>query len=48
MGLRTGIDIDRLVHAREWLRQGLPGEALYGFIPDAGVGKNFHYAQKAL
>ncbi|MFC6337887.1 hydroxymethylglutaryl-CoA lyase [Pseudomonas sp. CCM 7891] len=45
MGLRTGIDIDRLVAAREWLQQGLPGEPLYGFIPDAGVGKNFHYAK---
>jgi hydroxymethylglutaryl-CoA lyase len=48
MGLRTGIDIDRLVAAREWLHQGLPGEPLYGFIPAAGVGKNFHYAKKAV
>ena len=24
MGLRTGIDIDRLVEAREWLKQGIP------------------------
>lgn len=45
MGLRTGIDIDRLVEAREWLKQGIPGEPLYGFIPDAGVGKNFKYAK---
>lgn len=44
MGLRTGVDIDKLVAARAWLKQGLPGEPLYGFIPDAGVGKNFHYA----
>lgn len=44
MGLRTGVDIDKLVAAREWLQKGLPGEPLYGFIPDAGVGKNFHYA----
>ncbi|MBK5344681.1 hydroxymethylglutaryl-CoA lyase [Pseudomonas sp. TH49] len=44
MGLHTGVDIDKLVAAREWLKQGLPGEPLYGFIPDAGVGKNFHYA----
>jgi len=44
MGLRTGVDIDKLVAAREWLKRGLPGEPLYGFIPDAGVGKNFHYA----
>nr|WP_306456416.1 hydroxymethylglutaryl-CoA lyase [Pseudomonas sp. LJDD11] len=47
MGLRTGVDIDRLVAARQWLEQGLPGEALYGFIPDAGVGKNFTYAGAA-
>ncbi|EJM69989.1 isopropylmalate/homocitrate/citramalate synthase [Pseudomonas sp. GM49] len=46
MGLRTGVDIERLVAAREWLQRGLPGEPLYGFIPDAGVGKNFHYAKK--
>lgn len=45
MGLRTGIDIDRLVEAREWLKQGIAGEPLYGFIPDAGVGKNFKYAK---
>ncbi|RRV10113.1 hydroxymethylglutaryl-CoA lyase [Pseudomonas sp. v388] len=45
MGLRTGVDIARLVAAREWLKKGLPGEPLYGFIPDAGVGKNFHYAE---
>lgn len=44
MGLRTGIDIDGLLKARETLKRGLPGEQLYGFIPDAGVGKNFHYA----
>lgn len=44
MGLRTGVDINRLLMARETLKSGLPGEQLYGFIPDAGVGKNFHYA----
>ena len=44
MGLRTGINIDRLISARENLKKCLPGEQLYGFIPDAGVGKNFSYA----
>ncbi|MEL5589864.1 hydroxymethylglutaryl-CoA lyase [Serratia ureilytica] len=44
MGLRTGVNIDRLLMARETLKRGFPGEPLYGFIPDAGVGKNFHYA----
>ncbi|GAC1039313.1 hydroxymethylglutaryl-CoA lyase [Pseudomonas sp. No.117] len=48
MGLRTGVDLERLVVAREWLQQGLPGETLYGFIPDAGVGKNFTYAREAV
>ncbi len=48
MGLRTGVDIDRLVAAREWLRKGLPDEPLYGFIPDAGVGRNFIYAAEAV
>lgn len=48
MGLRTGVDIDRLVAAREWLQKGLPNEPLYGFIPDAGVGKNFTYAKEAV
>jgi len=46
MGLRTGVDIERLLAAREWLRQGLPDEPLYGFIADAGVGKHFSYAKK--
>lgn len=46
MGLRTAIDIEKLIEAREWLKQGIPGEPLYGFIPDAGVGKNFKYAKE--
>lgn len=48
MGLRTGVDLDRLAAAREWLHKGLPGEPLYGFIPDAGVGKHFTYAKEAV
>lgn len=48
MGLRTGVDIERLVAARDWLRRGLPDEPVYGFIPDAGVGKNFTYAKEAV
>ncbi|ESW36656.1 hydroxymethylglutaryl-CoA lyase [Pseudomonas taiwanensis] len=48
MGLRTGVDIDRLVAASEALLRGLPGEPVYGFIPDAGVGKNFTYAKEAV
>lgn len=41
MGLRTGIDIDKLVACRTILKEALPGEELYGFIPDAGVPLGF-------
>lgn len=44
MGLRTGIDIDRLVAARSVVAEGLPGEPLYGHVPDAGVHRGFTYA----
>ena len=41
MGLRTGIDIDKLLAARAVLREGLPAEMLYGYLPDAGFPKGF-------
>jgi hydroxymethylglutaryl-CoA lyase len=41
MGLRTGIDITRLIAAREIVREGLPGEPLYGQVPEAGLPKGF-------
>ena len=44
MGLRTGIDMDRLVAAREVILEGLPGEPLYGHVPNAGLPKGFSYA----
>jgi hydroxymethylglutaryl-CoA lyase len=44
MGYDTGIDIDKLVAARAILREGLPGEALYGYVPDAGLPRGFVYA----
>lgn len=43
MGCDTGIDIERLVAARVILNDGLPGEALYGHVPDAGLPKGFIY-----
>jgi hydroxymethylglutaryl-CoA lyase len=46
MGLDTGIDIARLVAARKILTEGLPGEAVYGYVPDAGVAKNFRPASE--
>ena len=41
MGLRTGVDIDKMLTARQIVADALPDEPLYGFIPDAGVPKGF-------
>jgi hydroxymethylglutaryl-CoA lyase len=41
MGLRTGIDIDRLIAARAFIAEGLPGEPLYGQVAEAGLPKGF-------
>lgn len=41
MGIRTGIDIERLIAARAPLAEGLPGEALYGMTPEAGLPKGW-------
>lgn len=41
MGIRTGIDIERLIAARTPLRDGLPGEPLYGMTPEAGLPKGW-------
>lgn len=41
MGIRTGVDIDKLIAARAPLAAGLPGESLYGMTPDAGLPKGF-------
>lgn len=44
MGYDTGIDIDKLIAARAILAESLPGEALYGHVPDAGLPKGFTYS----
>lgn len=41
MGIATGIDLDRLIAARAALQAGLPGEPVYGMMPEAGVPKGF-------
>jgi len=41
MGVRTGVDLERLFAARSALRAGLPGEPLYGMTPEAGLPKGF-------
>ena len=44
MGLRTGINLDQLIAARAIISEGLPGEPIYGNVPDAGLPKGFVYA----
>ncbi len=44
MGVRTGVDLERLFAGRAALQAGLPGEPLYGMTPEAGLGKGFAYA----
>ena len=41
MGLRTGVDVERLIEARSILAAGLPEEELYGYLADAGLPKGF-------
>jgi len=41
MGVATGVDLEKLVAARAPLMAGLPGEPLYGMLPEAGLPKNF-------
>jgi len=44
MGLRTDIDLDKLLKVRAIIEEALPGEPLYGFTPDAGP--MLDYAQR--
>ena len=41
MGVDTGVDIERLIAARQPLKAGLPGEPVYGMTPEAGLPRNF-------
>ena len=47
MGLRTGVDLERLIAARSIVAEGLPGETLYGHVADAGLPKGFVPATSA-
>lgn len=47
MGLRTGIDLTKLLQVRDILRRALPGEALYGFTPEAGLPLGFRQEARA-
>ena len=44
MGLRTGVDLVKLLAARIPLMAGLPGEPLYGMTPLAGLPKGWTQA----
>jgi hydroxymethylglutaryl-CoA lyase len=46
MGLKTGIDLKKLIACREILREGLPGEPLYGFIAEVGPEKGGKAVEK--
>jgi len=41
MGIHTGVDIEKLIAAREPLQAGLPGEPIYGMTPLAGLPKGW-------
>jgi hydroxymethylglutaryl-CoA lyase len=41
MGVSTGVDLAKLMAAREALQAGLPGEPIYGMTPEAGLPKGF-------
>jgi hydroxymethylglutaryl-CoA lyase len=41
MGVRTGVNIEKLFAARQVLREGLPNEALYGMTPEVGLPKGW-------
>jgi hydroxymethylglutaryl-CoA lyase len=44
MGLRTGIDLERLLEARKIIIEALPGEQLYGHVSNTELPKGFVYA----
>ena len=44
MGISTGVDIEKLIAAREPMQAGLPGEPIYGMTPLAGLPKGWAQA----
>jgi hydroxymethylglutaryl-CoA lyase len=41
MGFSTGIDLQKLLEVRNLLTRAIPGEALYGYLPAAGLPLGF-------
>jgi hydroxymethylglutaryl-CoA lyase len=48
MGLKTGIDLPKLLEVRKIVRDAVPTEALYGFTPDAGLPLGFVAATRGV
>jgi hydroxymethylglutaryl-CoA lyase len=46
MGIQTGVDLEKLFKAREALQAGLPHEAIYGMVPEAGLPKGFEASKR--
>jgi hydroxymethylglutaryl-CoA lyase len=44
MGFETGIDLPRLIEARQLLHEGLPDEPMHGQVPKAGIPRTFRVA----
>src|SRR5262245_51341960 len=47
MGLRTGIELEKLIAVRAILEEALPGAEMYGNVARAGVPKNYAAAKVA-
>jgi hydroxymethylglutaryl-CoA lyase len=41
MGIKTGVNLEKLMAARAYLQAGLPQEPLYGMTPEAGLPKGW-------
>ena len=41
MGLKTGIDLEKLFAVRQIVQEALPDEELFGFTPHAGLPKGY-------
>src|SRR6185312_1495002 len=44
MGLKTGIDLGKLLESRKVLHAGLPAEPMHGQMPKAGIPRTFRKA----
>ena len=47
MGVKTGVNLEKLLQARMPLMTGLPGEPIYGMTPEAGLPKGWSQAVNA-